>query len=242
MSEPRQGGTAQPHDKLRGTTLDSSLLRPHNDYMLTEQVVIEYPTKRSRQKTETRSRILEAALSLYAERGIVATRSAAVAEAAGVAHGTLFLHFPTQEELLVAVIEDFGDALCRRLHELSARGTGLEALLRAHIEALLENEDFYSRLVTEASLLPEAARTSLVMIQSTVSYHIAQAAERGMATGSVKRQPLHLLFNTWIGLIHYYLANRELFAPGGRVLELRGEELVSHFVALASAGDGPRKE
>jgi AcrR family transcriptional regulator len=206
--------------------------------MLSEQSVIKIDTPRSRQKAATRRKIMQAARALYAEQGILATRSAEVSAAAGVAHGTLFLHFPSQEELLVAVIEDFGDGLCRRLHELSARGDGLEALLRAHLEGLREDEDFYARLATEASLLPEAARTSLVMIQSTVSYHIAKAAEAGMDAGSVRRQPVHLLFNTWVGLVHYYLANRGLFAPEGGVLERYGDELVRHYFRLVSTGEG----
>ena len=209
--------------------------------MLSEQSVTIQPAHRALQKAETRQRILETALSLYAERGIATTRSADVAKAAGVAHGTVFLHFPSQEALLVAVIEDFGDGLCRRLHELSARGEGLRAFLEAHIEGLNEGEAFYARLVTEACFLPEAARSSLVMIQSTVSYHLAAAAEAGMDAGLIKRQPIHLLFNTWIGLVHYYVANRELFAPGGHVLERCGAELVEHYLGLVRVADRPER-
>ena len=202
--------------------------------MLTERSVIESASTRSRQKLETRQRILDSALRLYAEQGIASTRSSAVAEAAGVAHGTLFLHFPKQEDLTVAVIEGFGDRLCARLHELSSRGEGLAALLDAHLAAIGEVEDFYVRLVTEASFLPEAARTSLVMIQSTVSYHLAKAVEASLRSGELRRLPLPLLFNTWIGLVHHYLSNRELFCPGGRLIEAKGAELAAHFVSLVS--------
>jgi hypothetical protein len=44
--------------------------------------------------------------------------------------------------------------------------------------------------------------------------------------------PLHLLFNTWIGLVNHYLVNRELFAPGASVIERRGAELLDHFMNL----------
>jgi len=209
--------------------------------MLTEHSVIKATASRSRQKLETRGRILAAAEQRYAETGIAATRSSEVARAAGVAHGTVFLHFPTGEELVATVIEEFGDRLCRRLHELSSRGEGLESLLRAHLEGLGESEEFYARLVAEAGVLPEAARTALVMIQSTVSFHLAKAAEAELAAGRVRRLPLHLLFNAWIGLVHHYLANRELFAPGGRVLERRGQELIEFFVALVSSAEGAEK-
>jgi AcrR family transcriptional regulator len=210
--------------------------------MLTEQTVIKGRSQRSLQKERTQRRILDAARSLYTEHGITATRSAAVAEAAGVAHGTLFLHFSTQEALVIAVIEDFGENLCRRLHELSLRDEGLEAMLKAHVAGLRENEELYTRLVTEAPLLPEVARMALVGIQSTLSFHIARAAEEGMASGAVKRQPIPLFFNTWLGLLHYYLANRELFAPEGGVLERYGDTLVGFFLELVSGESSTKSE
>jgi len=204
--------------------------------MLSEQIVIKKESQRSLQKEDTRRRILDKAATVFSERGIVETRSSMVARAAGVAHGTLFLHFTTQEALITAVIEDFGDGMCRRLHDLSRRGDGIHALLEAHLQAIAEREDFYVRLVTEASMLPEAARTSLVMIQSTVSFHITRAAEAGMDAGRIRRQPVHMLFNTWIGLLHHYLANRELFAPNGRLIGSRGAELLEYFLSLIEGG------
>jgi AcrR family transcriptional regulator len=204
--------------------------------MLTEQSVINQSSRRQLQKADTRKRILSTAAAVYAEHGITATRSADVARAAGVAHGTLFLHFPTQEDLITAVIDDFGEGLCRRLHELTHRGNGIKALLEAHLAAIAEREDFYARLVSESSVLPEAARTSLVMIQSTASFHMSRAAEAGMAEGSIRRLPFPLLFNTWMGLVHYYLANRELFAPGASVIGRRGTEILEYFMSLIEGG------
>jgi len=43
---------------------------------------------------------------------------------------------------------------------------------------------------------------------------------------------LPLLFNTWLGLIHHYLGNRDLFAPGHSVVERHGSMLLDHFVGL----------
>jgi len=43
---------------------------------------------------------------------------------------------------------------------------------------------------------------------------------------------MYIIFNTWLGLIHYYLQNSELFAPGASVLKQQGNELVKHFLEL----------
>ncbi len=53
-----------------------------------------------------------------------------------------------------------------------------------------------------------------------------------MVNGDIRSIPMHLLFNTWIGLIHYYLFNRDLFSPDGSVMEKIGEELINHFMRL----------
>lgn len=81
-------------------------------------------------------------------------------------------------------------------------------------------------------MLPNESRQMLVAIQSVVSHHLCAAAEREMKEGMIRPQPLHLLFNTWIGLLHYYLANDDLFAPEGSVLERYGEELLEHYLSL----------
>ncbi|HEX2925989.1 MAG TPA: TetR/AcrR family transcriptional regulator [Ruminiclostridium sp.] len=77
--------------------------------------------KRQVQKGLTRRRIIEAAIRQFAGSGLTTTRTGDVAADAGVSHGTIFLHFPTQEELLIAVIQEVGERINLRLHELASR-------------------------------------------------------------------------------------------------------------------------
>ena len=62
---------------------------------------------RRRRKEARPAELLEAALTLFVEKGFAATRSEEVAKAAGVSKGTLYLYFPSKEELLKAVIQHF---------------------------------------------------------------------------------------------------------------------------------------
>lgn len=62
--------------------------------------------KRERRKEARPGELLEAALDLFVEKGFAATRSEEVAARAGVSKGTLFLYFPSKEELLKAVINE----------------------------------------------------------------------------------------------------------------------------------------
>jgi AcrR family transcriptional regulator len=204
--------------------------------MSIESIVLHKPRNREDQKRATRLRLIEAAIRVFARRGILASSTAEVAREASLSHGSVFAHFGTQEALISAVIEAFGEALARRLHELAASGAGTREVLEAHLRGLAEREDFYARLVVEAPLLPRRARDSLVAIQSSVCHHLSPAVEADLRRGRIRPMPLHLLFNTWIGLVHHYLANRDLFAPGASVIERRGGEILGHFMSLLAKG------
>ena len=54
----------------------------------------------------TRVEILEAAITLFARRGYLATTMAELAKAIRMTPGALYWHFPTKEDLLLAAIED----------------------------------------------------------------------------------------------------------------------------------------
>jgi TetR/AcrR family transcriptional regulator len=67
--------------------------------------VLSHP-KRERRKQHRPGELLEAALDLFVEKGFAATRSEEVAARAGVSKGTLFLYFPSKEELFKAVVRE----------------------------------------------------------------------------------------------------------------------------------------
>src|SRR5690242_7509647 len=60
---------------------------------------------RQRRKEARPQELLDAALALFVEKGFAATRSDEVAVRAGVSKGTLYLYYPSKEELLKAVIQ-----------------------------------------------------------------------------------------------------------------------------------------
>jgi AcrR family transcriptional regulator len=59
---------------------------------------------RQRRKEARPKELLDAALDLFVEKGFAATRSEEVASRAGVSKGTLYLYYPSKEELLKEVI------------------------------------------------------------------------------------------------------------------------------------------
>ena len=192
---------------------------------------------RKQKKEHTRGRIIEAAFQIMGRDGLFSARTLDIAEAAGVAHGTVFAHFQRRDDLLCAVIDELGQRVAYRLHLLAEAGHGVREILQAHLKGLAEHEQLYVRLITEGRLLPRAPRMSLVMIQSAISLHLGAAVETETRAGLLRPMPLHLLFNTWIGLVHHYLVNGDLFSPDGSpVLTQHGSTLVDHFYSLIAEG------
>lgn len=107
---------------------------------------------RKRQATErdadSRSRILNSAITLFAERGFDGTATKAIADHAGVPNALLFYYFPSKEHLLEDVLkgETWYDAFLRLLETLpdgpvltrfTALATGMLQWMERHRERSL---------------------------------------------------------------------------------------------------------
>lgn len=187
--------------------------------------------KRELQKSKTRRLIMDTAYKIYSTEGFQATTNT-IAKAANISHGTIFVHFPNVDSLLTSLLEEFGDTVNSQLHELSEKGEQLSDVLETHIDILSEYEDFYKNLIVSINLLPEEAKYTYISIQSTVSFHLSKVFERCVENKEAKDIPIHIVFNTWVGLLHYYLINRFLFTDAGSVLLRYKADLINYFMDL----------
>lgn len=188
-------------------------------------------SKRQLQKENTRQKIMETAYRIYSQQGFAAT-TALIAREAGVSHGTIFTHFQSLSELLEELIRNFGSSLAEEVHELAESSGSIEELLKTHLEILARHEDFYFRLVTERSLLPEEVQYLFEDTQTVIAYHFNRIFEREVEKQTIKDIPVHMFFNTWLGLLHYYLWNKDFFSPGEPLFNRYGKELISTFLKL----------
>jgi AcrR family transcriptional regulator len=89
---------------------------------------------------ERRKDLLDAAVSLFRDRGFDETTVQDIAEAAGVAAGTLYLYFPSKEHLLSAIHEEFErgqvDRLGQVIEELAEQSEGAVPDLRLVLDAM----------------------------------------------------------------------------------------------------------
>lgn len=107
---------------------------------------------------ETRSRILQAAQRLFARRGFDGTTTHDLAEAAGVAEGTLFRHFENKKAILVEVVtQGWVEILTDLLTELSEMGSykAIAQVMKKRMLNLHQNADMLRVCFMEAQFHPD---------------------------------------------------------------------------------------
>jgi AcrR family transcriptional regulator len=148
-----------------------------------------------------REAILDAALSVFAERGYEAARLDDVAERAGVAKGTLYLYFADKEALFEEVIRGAASPVVERLSALAAIpdmpiAESLEALFTVfEKEVLGTKRKLLIRLViAEGPRFPRIAefyyRNVVGRIMPLIGKMAQRAAERGeLPSDALARYP-----------------------------------------------------
>lgn len=122
-------------------------------------------SRRRRDPEERRAEILAAALASFSERGFAATRIEDVAARAGIAKGTVYLHFPDKEALFTSLASGMASPILERMEAMAAHDdmpgrlviTRLYVLAqqeilgteRRHMLRLLMSEGQYFPTVTE---------------------------------------------------------------------------------------------
>ena len=92
---------------------------------------------RAEQRTETRTRLLDAAESLFGTHGIGETSIEQIAESAGYSRGAFYSNFDDKDALVLALIERHQDGSMAELDELAELAT--------------DHDDFLSRLFERAT-------------------------------------------------------------------------------------------
>jgi AcrR family transcriptional regulator len=187
---------------------------------------------RKEQKEKTRAGLVGEAENLFAAKGISNTTTADIAKSLKVSHGTLFLHFPTRDDLIKAVVDEFGERLAATLGQKLSDDLKLKDMLKAHLAVLADFEDFYMRLISESQSLPPHIRSIVYAMNASLSYRFYRAAKADMDRGLIKKMGQVQFFNTWMAMVHYHIMNRDLFSEKAPILNEVGGELIRHFSNL----------
>lgn len=141
--------------------------------------------------------LLDAAAAEFAEHGTEVS-IARIAARAGIGKGTVFRHFATKEQLLVAIFSDQLDALTARgealLEHPNAGDTALLEFMAAAVELQLSDRSFCQAITvtTRQDPVVRAAGDRLVAVAEALT---ARARRDGFVRGDVTGPDIVLLIN-----------------------------------------------
>lgn len=147
-------------------------------------------TPHRRRKAARPDELLDAALDLFAEKGFAATRSEEVAHRAGVSKGTLYLYYPSKEELLRAVISQRLSAQIAEVSQAVARHPGtpgqvIEDLLPLWWQQVFDSPTsaVFKLIVTEVRNFPEIAAFYMAQVVEPGQKLLGSLVQRGIDEG-----------------------------------------------------------
>ena len=138
------------------------------------------PAKDTPKSLRTRARILECALALFAELGVVAATNPLIAERAGLTRGAMLYHFPSRDGLVAAAADYIQASRARALNEAAEQAPAGADLAEHAIDAywsLLHTPAFiaFAELEAAARVDPAIARA---IAPAQAAFDEARASEQ----------------------------------------------------------------
>lgn len=183
--------------------------------------VAEKTTKSwTRRKQARPGEILDAALTVFAEKGFAAARMEDIAARAGVTKGTIYLYFPSKEEVFKSLAREHVGAMLAagvekaRNHEGSAR-TFLTMFFTV-IGEMIQNSDsavLPKIIIGESGNFPELARFWREEVIEKALQMLSGIIAKGIANGEIRDVPPEYVARTCMSAVLMCIIWRTVFLP-----------------------------
>ncbi|HEY3797450.1 MAG TPA: TetR/AcrR family transcriptional regulator [Caulobacteraceae bacterium] len=181
--------------------------------------------RRQRRKDARPGEIVAAAIDVFAESGFGAAKMEEIARRAGVSKGTLFVYFPTKQDLFRAVAQIMLSANLGRLESVVIENDRplreLIPLLLGQAAAAAEDRRFpviIRLLIAESRSFPDLARVWHDEVVAKVLMIVTAAIERAQARGEVRAGDARLFAFSLAGPMIAGVIFREVFGATGVAL------------------------
>jgi AcrR family transcriptional regulator len=153
---------------------------------------------RQRRKETRPQELLDAALELFVEKGFAASKAEEVAQRAGVSKGTLYLYYPSKEELFKAVVR-------HNLANLIAEGVALSTCFEGSSSDLLVElirvwwervgstsaGAIHKVVLSEVRNFPDLAQFYTDEVIVPADQLFSNVVQRGIDSGEFRDLPVH---------------------------------------------------
>ncbi|RLC58264.1 MAG: hypothetical protein DRH89_01520 [Candidatus Cloacimonadota bacterium] len=194
--------------------------------------------KRQIQKQFTREKIIRAAKQIFIEKGIINTATSQIAEAAGIAHGTLFLHFPNKDSLVIELLDVELAKFSDKIKQLIIETTDIDTILKQYLDLIQAEEGFFSSLARELPNYKNELRRKILFRESLIREHFHQVIENGIEQKIYADIDIASTLNFLFGTINYYLSLKTSFVQQGSVIEKFRDQIIDIFMKILEKTKG----
>jgi AcrR family transcriptional regulator len=173
-----------------------------------------------RRKEERPAEIIAAALETFAERGFAATRLDDIAERAGVTRGTLYLYFPSKEDLFKAVVRQAIVPIIARGEEIVEHSQESSAALLTKILLMIPTAVAGSPvsaipklMISEARNFPDLAQFYLKEVIRRGRRLLTAIVARGVERGEFRPVDMDHVFYCVVGPVLLTMLWKHSFEP-----------------------------
>jgi AcrR family transcriptional regulator len=196
-----------------------------------------HPTRRRRKEVRPQQ-LLDAALPLFVEKGFAATRAEEVARQAGVSKGTLYLYYPSKEELFKAVVRHNIAALIGEAGQAVAAASGstaelMQALLSGWWERVAQSQvgGLHKVVLAEVRNFPELAQFYVDEVVRPARRLFESMIRRGIERGEFRRVDVSATAHAVMAPMIFLMLHKHSFAA----CPVQGFELDPQAVLAAHA-------
>ncbi|MGI8500322.1 MAG: TetR/AcrR family transcriptional regulator [Hassallia sp.] len=176
-------------------------------------------------EAQTRTRILSAALRLFASQGFDGTTTRDLAQAAGVAEGTLFRHFPNKKAILIEVATNgWVEILTDLLTELSEMGSykAVAQVMRRRMWNMHKNVDLMRVCFMEAQFHPDLRDRIQLEVIDKMSDVAEAFFQTAMDRGIYRQTNAKLVAKVFLGMFAIAgFSNNTLMQPDASPEEMK---------------------
>ena len=187
-------------------------------------------------------RILEAAISVFAEQGFYQSTVAQIAKAAGVADGTIYLYFKNKDDILVQFYQYKTRQIFERFREAvnqpASAEDKLRCLIRVHLQEFQKDRNMAIVYQAETHQNRRLGHEQIKEMSKMYRDIISEVVEQGQEEGSIRKDLYMGIVKRFINGAVDEVINSWIHSGGQYDLVTMADPLVDLFInGIGGSGD-----
>ncbi len=155
---------------------------------------------------ETRSRILEAAVSVFASKGYHDTKVDDIVAESKTSKGSFYFYFPSKQDIFLALVDTFADLLESQLrNRIASEASGVarvDLALRVCLETFGQYRGLAKIALVQATGLGLAFEEKRRAVNDRFIHIIKQNLDDAIADGSIQPTDTEVIACAWMGALN----------------------------------------